>query len=170
MATTAFRALTQKEKRSVGNIVSTHKYVKDVANGALFTEDVENFHLVETAYVDGELTAKYLTDTTKKAFLVAAVERRYMGENLSEFFVGEGERARIVYPTEGLIIDVSAFTATGTIEAGQKAHYDVATKKYVIHDGTHADYATASVQFEVKSGEDNLDFTLGLPTVRLVIQ
>ena len=174
MATSAFRALSQKEKRTVGNIVSTSKYVKDVANGALFTEDVENFHLVEIEYdADGVLVAKALTDVTKKAYLVAAPERRYLGENIGEFFVGEGERARILYTTEGLIFDASAYELDGTvteIKAGQKAHYNVATKKYLIHDGSHADFANASVQLTVKSSEDNLEYTLGQPMVRFVIE
>lgn len=173
MATQAFRALTQKDKRTVGNIVSTHKYVKDIANGALFAEDVENFHLAEIEYNEnGERIAKYLTDATKKGYLVASVERRYLGENLSEFFNGKDERGRIVYLTDGLIFDTSAYELSGVAElkTGQKAHYDVATKKYLIHDGSHADFATAHDKFIVRSSEADIQYTLGVPTVRLVVE
>ena len=176
MATQAFRALTSKGTHEVGNLVSTQKYIKDVANGALFTEDVDNFTLVEAEFnaKNGEFEAKSLTDATKKnVFLVAAVERCFLGEPMSHFFVAKGERGRIVYLTQGLIFDSSAYSldtsANGKITAGQKAHFDTATKKFIIHKGAHSGYATASVKLTVKSGEDNLSYTLGKPMVRFIV-
>ena len=100
MATQAFRALTSKGTHEVGNLVSTQKYIKDVANGALFVEDADNFTLVEAEVnaKNGEFEAKPLTNATKKnAFLVAAVERCFLGESIDHFCVGKGERGRIVY-------------------------------------------------------------------------
>ena len=175
MATQAFRALTSKGTHEVGNLVSTQKYIKDVANGALFTEDVDNFTLVEAEFnaKSGQFEAKSLTDATKKnVFLVAAVERCLLGESIGHFFVGKGERGRIVYLTQGLIFDSSAYTldpAATKIEAGLKAHFDKTTKKFIIHKGAHGGYATASVKFTVKSGEDNLSYTLGKPMVRFIV-
>lgn len=149
------------------------KYIKDVANGAIFEEDVENFHLVELGFdANGERTAKGLTTGATKAFLVASKEVRYLNEPLYAFYNQAGERGRIIFLTEGLQIDVSAYDASGVaeIKAGQSAHYDVTTKKYIVHDGSHADFATALVQFTVLSSEDNLEYVAGLPTVRLEVQ
>ncbi|QJI52503.1 hypothetical protein [Psychrobacillus phage Perkons] len=174
MATKAFKALTQKDKHTVGNITSSHKYIQDIPNGVLFTEDVDNFHLVELSYnAEGERVAKGLTDVKKEAFLVASVERRHLNEDIIEFYNAKDERGRIVIPTRGLRFDVSAFalnTGVTVIKAGLSAHYNVATKKYLIHDGTHEDFASASVKFEVASNEDNLEYTLGAPMIRLEIK
>lgn len=178
MATNAFRALTKKDKRTVGNLVSTHKYIRDFANGGLYVEDVDNFHLVEGAFnaLTGEFEVKYLTDKTKDAqhtFLAAGVEQRFLVQDgIEQFFNGQGERQRIVYLTNGLIFDTSAYTLNSDVSAlaaGQKAHYDTATKKFLVHDGTHADYATATIKLEVKSSENDVAYTLGQPMVRFVV-
>lgn len=173
MATKAFNSLTKKQKFTVGNVVSSHAYIQDIPNGVLYTEDVENFHPVEVSYdAEGNRVAKGLTDSTKESFLANSVERRYLNEDIAEFYNEAGERGRVLFFSKGLRFDVSAYDATGVtaIKAGQSAHYDTTAKKYVIHDGTHANYATAFTKFEVASSEDNLEYTLGAPMVRLEVR
>lgn len=179
MATLGARQLGNYEKHSVGNLVSTRKHIQDLANGALFTEDVDNFHLVEVEFnpTSGEPEAKYLTDVTldkSKVFLTAGVERRFLPtEDIDAFFNGKGDKERVVYLTQGLIFDVSAFekdaTITGEITTGHFAHYDTAKKLFLVHDGTATGYADASVKFVVRRNEADTRYTLGQPTIRLIV-
>ena len=173
MSSNVWKALQNKVKHTVGNITSSHKYVVDVPNGALFTEDVDNFVLAELGFnAEGERTAKNLTDAKKEGVLVAAPERRYLGESISEFFVGAGERGRVVYLTKGFRFHSSAFAlATGTtaLEAGLVAHFDVTSKQFLIHDGTHADYETAKNKFTLTTNDETMHFGLGTPCVQFEV-
>lgn len=175
MATKAFKALTEKDLHTVGNVTSSHDYLQDIPHGAIMTEDVDNFTLVELGFnADGERTATPLSDKTKKGFLVASPERRYLGENLGEFYNGKGERGRILVQKELIRFDASNYDATAVvstgIKSGQVAHFDTTTKKYVISDGSHADFATAGNKYTVVSDEKDITYTLGQPTVRFEIQ
>lgn len=176
MTTKAFKALTEKELHTVGNVTSSHDYLQDIPNGAIMTEDVDNFTLVELGFnTEGERIATPLTDKTKKGFLVASPERCYLGENVGEFYNGKGERGRILVQKEFVRFDASNFDdsavkGSGGIKAGQVAHYDTATKKFIISDGTHADFATAGNKYTVVSDEQDIAYTLGQPTVRFEIQ
>ena len=178
MATTAMRALGKVDLHTVGNLVSTRKHIQDLANGALFVEDVDNYHLVEIEFNgdSGEPEAKYLTDVTKDKsfiFLAAGMDGfRFLPEPLGTFFSGKGDKERVVYLTQGLIFDTSAFALDGTlteIKTGNFGHYDTTKKKFLIHDGTHADYAKATVKFVVRRNEADTAYTLGQPTVRLIV-
>lgn len=175
MTTKAFKALTEKELHVVGNVTSSHDYLQDIPHGAIMTADTDNFTLVELGFnSDGERTATPLSDPTKKGYLVASPERRYLGENLGEFYNGKDERGRILIQKEGVRFEASNFDATAVssagIKAGQVAHYDTTTKKYVISDGTHADYAAAGNKYTVVSSESDLRYTLGQAMVRFEIQ
>ena len=70
-----------------------------------------------------------------------------MGEEMVDFFNGEGEFARIVILDEGMRFDTSAYSVNGGGEVmkGQVAHFDPATKKFILSDAgaPHADYAGA---------------------------
>lgn len=171
MTSNLWKALTNKVKHTVGNITTSHQHIQDVPNGAMFLEDVDNFTLAELGFAEnGERTAKSLTDVTKEGFLVAAPERRYLGESMAEFFVGEGERGRVVHLTKGLRFDSSGFALDSTVptlKAGVFAHFDTATKKFLIHDGKHADYSKAKNKFVVATNEES--YGLGLPTVRFEV-
>ena len=190
MATKAFNTLSKLDVRSVGNLVSAQQFIQDYANGAFFTEDVDNFHLVQgklsandvTVTVSGksvnigganELQVKAFTDETDAAhiFLTAGVERTYLPQDgIAQFYNGAGEKQRVVYLTKGLLFDASAYehaTAGTEIKVGDKAFYDAAKKKFVV-DPT----ATATdnpVFFEVRRTELDTDYTLGQPTIRLVV-
>lgn len=171
MATEQMQAYTNYAKHAVGALTSMDKYIMDVADGAIFTEAVDNFTVVELAFnAQNERTAKQATAAAEKLFLVAAVEDRYNNEPLDAFFNGIGERGRIVYLTEGLRFETSAFTKdaaiTGDIVGGNVAHWDATTKKFIVHTGSNAGYANAKKKFTVL--EANSD--LGVPAVRLEVQ
>lgn len=173
MASDILKALQQKGTHAVGNLNSLK--IKTVANGAIVEgADIDNFTLGELGFnADGERTVKQLSDVTKKAVLVAAPETRYLGEEMSKYYNGVGERVRCVILEAGYTrFETSAFTQDATaaeIKNGLFAHFDVATKKFIIHDGTQADYATASVKLLVVNNEDDLAYTLGAPMVRFEV-
>ncbi len=68
-----------------------------VNEGAIATEDVENFSIVELSFNEkGERAYSYLKDKATKGYLIAAVED-YMeeyGEDLGNFYNEAGERGR----------------------------------------------------------------------------
>lgn len=167
MATNQLRAFSEKGNHEVGNL--SNLKVKTVNHGAIAEVDTDNFLAVELGFnAEGERTFKPLSDVTKKTYLVAAPETRYMGEEMVDFFIGKGERVRIVVLEPAYTrFDTSAFT--GTPENGKVAHFDPETKKYIIHDGTHEAYATASAKYLVVSNEEDLDYTLGKEVVKLEV-
>lgn len=167
MATKYLQSLTEKDKRGVGNLNSLK--IKTVAHGAIAEEDADNFTLVELNFnSEGERTFKPLSEVSKQAYLLAAPERRYGGETIGEFFVGKGERARIVVLEDNYTrFETSEFT--GDPSNGKFAHFDVAEKKFKIHDGTDSDYAGAAAKFLVVSSEEDMDYTLGQPLVRFEV-
>ncbi|AKO91916.1 hypothetical protein BEH_07255 [Priestia filamentosa] len=173
MTTRHMKALTEVGNHEIGNLNSLK--VKTVAHGAIVVgADVDNFTLVELGYnAEGERTCKQLSDVAKKSYLIATPEDRYLGEQLVDFYNGVGDRARIVVLEAAYTrFDSSAFVLDATapkVTNGQKAHWDVAAKKFRIHDGSHVDYATASAKFEVVSNEDDLEYTNGKEQVRFEV-
>lgn len=173
MASDILKALTQEGTHSVGNLNSLK--IKTVANGAIVEgADIDNFTLGELGFnADGERTVKQLSANDKKAVLVASPETRYLGEEITKFYNAVGDRVRCVILEEGYTrFETSAFTKNAgvtEITNGLVAHFDVATKKFIIHDGTHADYATASAQFLVVNNEEDMQYTLGKPMVRFEV-
>ncbi|MGG2091249.1 hypothetical protein AB1283_00600 [Bacillus sp. S13(2024)] len=175
MATRQSALLAQKGNHAVGNLNSIK--VKTLAHGALVTgADIDNFTLVEVGFdANGERTCKQLSAKDKKAYLIATPEARYMGEDLVDFYNAVGERARLVIPEPGHTrFDTSAFTLNTGVSAvanGLVAHFDVTTKKYILSSAAtpHTDYAGSSAQFVVVSNEDDMNYSLGLPTVRLEV-
>lgn len=166
MTTELGRALNDYQKRTVGSLNSWK--IRTLPHGAKCTEDIDNFHLVELGFnEEGVRTASYLTDVTKKGYLIASPERRYMDEPMDAFFNGEGEYARIVFLDEGVRFETSAFT--GEAKYGKVAHYDPTSKKFILHDGEHEEYANAVDKFLVVNSEDDLSYTQGHPTVRLEV-
>lgn len=190
MATQAFKQIGTLDKHSVGNLVSAQQYIRDFANGAFFTEDIENFTLVQGVLSPDDVTAtvngaqvvigganqlqvkKFETETmASKIFLTAGVERVYAPlDGIEQFYNGMGERQRVVYLTHGLIFDTSAFENSvvgAEVKVGDKVKYDTTKQKFVI-DNTF-DPTTAPVAFEVLRTEGDIEYTLGQPTVRLVV-
>lgn len=172
MATKAFKALTEKDQHTVGNINSSSLYVKDIPNGVKFKADTDNFTLVELSFEDGERVASALSAVTKQGYLVASPERRYLDEDINAFYVGAGERGRVIHLDKGIRFETSAYTlndGVDELEVGLSAHFDPTTKKFIIHDGTHASFATAVNQFVVVTGQADVRYTLGQAMVRLEV-
>ncbi len=168
MATDQFKMLTHVGKHAVGNLNSIQ--IKTVAHGAIVDGgDIDNFTCVELDFnSDGERICRQLSDVSKKTYLIATPEARYLGEQLVDFYNAKGEHARIVVFEPGYTrFDTSAFS--GTPENGKVAHFDPATKKFIIHDGSNEDYEGASAKFLVVSNEDDLDYSLGQPTCRFEV-
>ncbi|MCA1021639.1 hypothetical protein [Halobacillus litoralis] len=174
MATRQFKAHQEKGNHEVGNLSSLK--VKTVAHGAICGEDIDNFTIVELSHnAEGERVAVQLTDATKKGYLIASPETRYMGEDFVDYYNGEGERARIVILEPHYTrFDSSAFDAAGVseIKNGQVAYFDPSSKKFVILPAGTADatYTGAADKFLVVSNEEDIEYTLGKATVRFEVQ
>ncbi|ETT49343.1 hypothetical protein BSK66_26725 [Paenibacillus odorifer] len=176
MATRILDALKTKGTHEVGNLSSWK--VKTVASGAIVSATpIDNFLLVELGFnVEGERTCEVLSDVTKKSYLIAAQERRFLNEELVDFYNAVGERARIVVLEPGYTrFDTSAFTLNAgvtEVKNGQVAHFDPTTKKYILStvSSPHADYATAKAKFLVVGDEDDLEYTVGKALVKLEVQ
>ncbi|WP_339198551.1 hypothetical protein MKY95_10105 [Paenibacillus sp. FSL P4-0176] len=175
MATERLKALTKQGTHAVGQLNSWK--VEDIANGAIVTATpIDNFTIVELGFnVEGERTCIQLSDVKNKQYLIAAPERRYLGEELNEFFNDVGERSRIVRLRDGLRYQTSAYTAnTGLTEItkGNVAHFDPATKKYIVSNAAspHADYTEARIKFTVVADENDTGLDLGTENIRLEVQ
>lgn len=168
-------ALQTQGTHAVGNLNSLK--IKTVANGAIVEgAPIDNFSLGELGFnAEGERTVKQLSAKDKKAVLVAAPETRYLGESIANFYNAVGEQVRCVLLEAGYTrFESSAFTLNAgitEIKNGQVAHFDVATKKFIISTSSaaHADFATSSAQFLVVSNEEDIRYTLGQPTVRFEV-
>lgn len=164
-----------QNKHAVGTL---NNWGVDVINlGAkVVGEAIDNYTLVTLDFEaeTGERTCTQATDATKKGYLIAGVED-YLGEleTISAFYNGVGDRARIVKLVEGKRFECSCFAKADSakvIKEGQVAHFDVASKKWLISNGTanHADYATALVKLVVvKADANSLD---GQQLVRFEVQ
>ncbi|MFB5759097.1 hypothetical protein [Paenibacillus medicaginis] len=176
MATRQLKVLTEVGTHGVGSLNVIQ--VKTLSGGAkVIGTDVDNYTLVEDAgfNADGDRTVKQLSAITNKAYLIASPEIRNMGEALVDFYNGVGEFARIVIPEPGYTrFETSSYslnTGVSEVAKGHVAHFDPATKKFIISvAGTpHTDYAGSSAQFLVVASEDETGYTLGAPTVRLEV-
>lgn len=177
MSSTILKAIKMinEDKHAVGNLNNWNKSL--VNEGAVATEDIENFSIVELGFNDkGERTYSYLTDKATKGYLVASVEE-YMeeyGEDLGNFYNAKGERSRIVVLDPMVTrFDVSNYEADDKasnakeIANGMKVHWDVTGKKFIVSNGTadNADYATSANQFVVVNA--NSVVLDGIQTIRL---
>lgn len=167
MATELEKALNQYKKRTTGAVNSWK--VRTLSHGAKVIEEMDNFILGELGFDEnGERTVKPLSDVANKGYLVATVERRYMGEPIDAFYNAVGDRARVIYLDEGLRFETSAFEGTD-VANGRFAHFNPATKKFILHDGSHADYAGAVDKFVVVNHEDDLEYTQESAQIRLEV-
>lgn len=166
MTTELQKAFNNYTPHTVGNINSWK--IRTLNHGAKVTEDIDNFLLVELGFdAEGQRTASPLSAVNKKGYLIASPERRYMDEKMDQFFNGEGELARVIYLDEGLRFETSAFT--GEVGNGKSAHFDPETKKFLVHDGSHEDFANATDKFVVVGDEDDVDYRFEVPVVRLEV-
>jgi hypothetical protein len=169
MATRQSIALTTRGNHEIGNLSSIQ--LETLAYGAIVTgADIDNFTLCELGFnAEGERTCAPLSVATKKGYLVAAPETLYMGEELVDFYNAVGERARVVIKCKRFETSAYALNVVTEVAAGQVAHFDVATKKFLIHAGAHANYASAANKYLVVSNEADLDYTAGKTLVTLEV-
>lgn len=165
MATRFEAILKSRGEHSVGNINSWE--IETFANGAVCAEDIDNFRLVEVGYsAEGEATCTYLKDAATRGLLICSPETRHFEfEEMCDFYNGKEERARLTYLTEGKRFQTSAFAMNAgvtEIKAGMVAHFDPATKKFIISkaDAAHAAFATAGNQFVVYHQETDMEFSI----------
>lgn len=126
-------------KHAVGNLNSL--VVGTVTNGATAKVDVENYSLVKLSFneTSGDREFEYISDLTDETYLVASSEEMFtvggVTESYADYYIGAGEKARIVYLKKGLRFEASNFELkSGTLEAkkGMYAEWDLVKKKYVI--------------------------------------
>ena len=182
MANRIFKTLLEQGTHEVGVLNSSQS--RDIVNGAKLTGgDLDNFLLVEDAGwdEDGRL-CKALSDNTKKGFLVTTIEEEslfadeeFLQGNYRDFYNAEGEFVKLTlleaYVTR---FETSAFTkdsgVTGDITRGMVAHYDHATKKYIVSksaSSANSGYSAAANKFEVVDVNTDFGYNVGVPTIRL---
>lgn len=128
----------------------------------------DNWTLVELSYVNGERVATAINaETTDVAYLLCSEEVIYDTERdaFINFYNGDGEYVRVTIIKQGLRFECSNYT--GTPVAGHFAHFDTATKKFVIDGATKS--GTAKNVFQIT---DILatEYTLGAACIRLEVQ
>jgi hypothetical protein len=136
-------AIQKLGNHEVGNLNSKDvRTVPEVMAGA----DVDNYTLVELAYDgNGVRKAVPLSDATAKTgYLACAVEILYDNEPLQEFYVANGEYFRVIHLDKGVRFETSAFSGTPVL--GQFAHFDPASKKFVLES---AESGTAKHTFQI---------------------
>ena len=138
-------------RSNLHNVGSLNNWGKTVLNqGAVAKEKMDNFTLVTLGFnASGEREATPLANNTTKGYLVASPEE-YMREyeSISSFFNGQGERVRIVTLESGVRFECSnvdfdqktngAPTSTDPLKNGHHAHYDYASKKFIISNHASA--------------------------------
>lgn len=163
MATRFMDVIKTRGTHAVGS-VNSHN-IETLANGAICTEAIDNFILVETGFnTEGERTCSQLKAKDTRGMLIATPEERhYEFEEMCDFYNAKDERARLIFLTEGKRFQTSAFSLNSgvtTLKNGLKAHFDVTTKKFLVHDGTHADFAGSANQFMVVGQEGDEEYTI----------
>jgi hypothetical protein len=184
MANRLFDIMFQEGNHEVG-VINT-SWAKVTANGAkLTTADSDNYLLVEFDGYDDEgvRQCKPLTDGTKKGLILSTVEEESLfGDgsemlqgNYKDFYNKVGEMVRLTIQEPFVRFETSAFSLnTGIaksedVKRGFVAHFDVATKKYIISDSAtpHANYATAANKYEVVDVMTDFGYNVGKVTMRL---
>jgi hypothetical protein len=185
MTTRQLKAFEEVGTHAVGNL--SNLKVKTVAQGAIVDgADIDNFTFGELSFnADGERVVKQLAAVGNKSYLVAAPETRYMGELMGDFYNAVGERVRIVVLEPNYTrFDASAFeldpgdaaatparAAVTEVQNGQVAHFNPASKKFMISAAAtpHPDYATASAKLLVVNNEEDMAYTFGVPMARFEV-
>ena len=183
MATRMNDVLTQRGNHEIGNLNT--KWTKHMANGAIADENIENYTLVETLWTDGELHCKQLTDATKKGYLITTVEEEQLmeGEEYVDFYNAAGEIIRLTdvdaqknsrFETSAFVLNDDAVanggSAISAVQVGQVAHFDPASKKYMISDPSSpaTAYDTAVNKFEVVGADTDFGYAFDKTTIRLM--
>ena len=165
--------MTEMEKILKGNyqVHAVGSYNSDVmdtfGNGVKAGEDIDNFTLVEIVYdpATGEETCVQLTNVANEGLLACTPETRHFEfERMDSFYNGKDEYVRCAYLAPNKRFQTSAFVKdddSKDIIKGQKAHFDPASKKFIISNGDaeHTDFANAFNKFVVQEVEVDTEFT-----------
>lgn len=173
MASEVLKALTDKKsKHVVGSLNNAN--IRMVNQGAVAEADIDNYMVVESGFSEeGVRTFKLLSDITKKGFLVASPENVMsdLGENISGFYNGKGERGRLVIQDFGLRFECSNVVASdgsSPIKVGQAAYFDPEKKVFVVDvKNSDSKLATAGNKYIVVDAEGNA--LGGQQTIRLEV-
>lgn len=175
MATQKLINLTNPVLHEVGTLNSWR--VRDIANGAIVAATpIDNYTIVELAFnSEGERIATQLSNVANPQYLIASVERRYIGEELAEFYNGVGERARIVILDQGVRFQTTAFSLNAgktEVNKGDVAHFDPTSKKYIVSNAgsPHSGYASASTKFTVVGDVEDTAGNFYKDNIRLEVQ
>ena len=187
MASRAYGTIGVRGNHEIGTLNS--KWAKHMVNGAMATEDIDNYLLVELERnEDGDLTCKALTDTTTKGYLATTIEEEDLmqtdgfNEEYVDFFNGEDEMVRItdVDVQKNVRFETSAFsknaggegegTEVTEVKRGMVAHFDPNTKKYIVSlaSDTASAYDTAANKFEVVGVDTDFGYAFDKETIRLM--
>lgn len=137
-----------RTKHVVGNI-SSFRQPQTITNGAVATEDVDVFTLVELGVsANKELTCKYATGaaTLGNIFLHVTPQNvlESFGEQRSDFYVANGEKANLAYLEKGLTFFTSAIT--GTPAVGALVVWDATAKKFSVKAPAETDVHVFQIQ------------------------
>lgn len=179
MSSRMFKTIGERGTHEIGQLNT--KWTVHMANGAVASEDFDNYLLVELFYDEGQLKCKVLTDNTKKGYLATTIEEEDLlqtdgfSEEYVDFFNGKDEMVRItdVDQQKNSRFETSAFsknTGVTTISKGFVAHFDPTTKKYIVSNpaSAHADYVTAVNKFEVVDEDSDFGYAFDKATIRLM--
>lgn len=180
MASRGYQTIGQRGNHEIGSLNT--KWTVHLANGAMATEDFDNYLLVELdRNEEGDLTCKVLTDSTKKGYLATTIEEEHLlqtdgfNEEYVDFFNGEGEMVRVtdVDAQKNSRFETSAFSLNDGVAEAKKgfvAHFNPATKKYIVSNpaSAHADYAGAVNKFEVVDVDTDFGYAFEKTTIRLM--
>lgn len=169
MATRMLDVLQTKGTHEIGKITNLAKHTTTVPlGGVITTADVDNFlPAVDDGYsADGDKQVKLVDDNTAAGrYLVFTPEFRPLGGHLEDFYNKVGDKASLAIMKPQITrFLTSAFTLNSGVSAvakGLVAHFDIATKKYILSDAgsAHTDYAASGTKYEVVL---DLDDTTGL--------
>ena len=168
MASIFRNALTQEGKHSVSEI--NNREYELVPNGAIASEDLENGALVEFDGRDseGNLKVKYYTGTGEFYVLQNHVEDDLlidMGEtDYKNFYVGEGEMARLVYKKPTLRQETSLYTVDSGVSAlalDLPVEWDASANKFKVVASSSNAIAT------VVGIDTDLGYNAGTETIRI---
>lgn len=178
MSSRLYQAISEVGTHEIGDLNT--KWAKRVTNGAKAKVDFDNFIIVEITGRDaeGNLECQPLSVVTNEGFLATTIEEEHLlniggyQETYRDFFNGKGEMVQLTRPETGIRFDTSAFSLNAgvtSVTRGMVAHFDPATKKYIISDaGTpHADFATAKNQFEVVDEDSDFGYGYDVTTIKL---
>lgn len=180
MANKRFDALFATNNHGCG-VVNT-SWSKVFTNGAKLTvAAADNYTLVELAGydADGNVLCKPLTANNVKGFLLTSNEEEALfgeGElqgNYTDFYNAVGDMCGLTIQEPYVRFEATNFVKNAglaTITYGNVAHFDAATKQYIVSavGSEHAGYAAASNKYEVVGIDTDFGQNIGVTTIRLM--